>query len=77
MSNLLRPVDEKEYFSDPDMPFFGYPKTEENVAAIKQLWDDTKPKATIGDALTYGEPEKGNSAHETIMGMFYDEGYYL
>lgn len=42
MENLKK--EQQRYFSDPDMPFYGYPMTEENVKAVKQLWEDAKPK---------------------------------
>lgn len=53
-----RPINPQQYFNDPDMPFYGYPKTEENIAAVKKLWEDAKPKAKSEDMvdLIYGTP---------------------
>jgi hypothetical protein len=38
-------------------------------------WGD----AIVGDMpmVVYGEPETGESEHDIVMGVFYDEGYYL
>lgn len=51
-----RPINQVQYFNDPDMPFYGYPKTEENIAAVKKLWEDAKPKVRTEDMadLMYG-----------------------
>lgn len=41
----------QRFFNDPDMPFYGYPMTDENVAAVKELWEDAKPKFNGGDTM--------------------------
>jgi hypothetical protein len=76
----LRPVDTDKYFNDPDMPFYGYPKTEENLQAVRELWADAKvSESSIGEPadLVYGSPGIGGDDHQQLMTMFYDEGYYL
>jgi hypothetical protein len=49
-----RTIENEKYFSDPDMPYFGYPKTEENVKAMQKLWDDAKPKIEKIEGLLFG-----------------------
>lgn len=72
-------LDPDKYFTDPDMPFFGLRKTESNVAAVKQLWEDSHP-ITIGDVgnIIYGTPgSSSDGEHLALMNMFHDEGFFL
>lgn len=72
-------LDPQKFFTDPDMPFYGYPKTEENIAAIKKLWADVKPQLAIGDSdrILYGSSGNEKEWQQGLMTMFFNEGYYL
>lgn len=53
MAHVLENLDPNKYFIDPDMPFAGLEKTEDNLKAIKKICEDCKPKKLTKEQIEF------------------------